>query len=64
MATIIGIAPQLVVFVICIELTVSDGLIYPLEYNYLLNLLFPGYHDMLRIASVERLETDSRMVKI
>lgn len=33
------------------------------EYNYLLNPLFPGYHDRVSIASVEKQKIDSRLIK-
>jgi RES domain-containing protein len=35
----------------------------PSEYNFLLNPLFPGYHDLVKISSVEALKTDARLVK-
>jgi RES domain-containing protein len=34
-----------------------------LEYNYLLNPLFPGYHDLVKISVVEKLIVDARLVK-
>lgn len=34
-----------------------------LEYNYLLNPLFPGYHDLVKINSIEKLNVDARLVK-
>jgi RES domain-containing protein len=33
------------------------------EYNYLLNPLFPGFHDLVRIAAVEELAVDVRLVR-
>ncbi|TZF81473.1 RES family NAD+ phosphorylase [Pedobacter sp. BS3] len=33
------------------------------EYNYLLNPLFPGYHHLVKIESVEKLAVDARLVK-
>jgi RES domain-containing protein len=35
----------------------------PSEYNFLLNPLFPGYHGLVKISSVEALKTDARLVK-
>ncbi|HWD90664.1 MAG TPA: RES family NAD+ phosphorylase [Mucilaginibacter sp.] len=35
----------------------------PLEYNFLLNPLFAGYNDWVRIESVEALKTDERLMK-
>jgi RES domain-containing protein len=37
--------------------------INPTEYNYLLNPLFPGYHELVRIESLSPLEVDKRLVK-
>ena len=34
------------------------------EYNYLLNPLFAGYHDRVRIVSVDRLPVDNRLIRI
>jgi RES domain-containing protein len=34
-----------------------------IEYNYLLNPLFPGYHNLVRIHIVEKLNVDARFVK-
>lgn len=34
------------------------------EYNYLLNPLYPGYHDMVKVISVERLPVDNRLISI
>ncbi|MBB5637477.1 RES domain-containing protein [Pedobacter cryoconitis] len=34
-----------------------------LEYNYLLNPLFPGYHDLVKIRLIEELAVDARLVK-
>ncbi|MHA4896012.1 RES family NAD+ phosphorylase [Pedobacter sp. PWIIR3] len=33
------------------------------EHNILLNPLFPGYHDLVKVVSVERLHIDARLVK-
>lgn len=33
------------------------------EYNYLLNPLFPGYNDLIKIHSIEKITVDSRLVK-
>jgi RES domain-containing protein len=33
------------------------------EYNYLLNPLFPGYHDQVKVSSVEKLTVDARLAK-
>jgi len=33
----------------------------PSEYNFLLNPLYPGYHDRVKIHSVELLKTDARL---
>lgn len=34
------------------------------EFNYLLNPLFPGYHDLVQVTSVERLPVDNRLINI
>jgi len=34
------------------------------EFNCLLNPLFAGYHDLVKVASVERLPVDSRLIDI
>ncbi|MGY0037754.1 hypothetical protein [Pedobacter sp. NJ-S-72] len=34
-----------------------------LEYNYLLNPLFSGYHDLVMIRLIEELAVDARLVK-
>lgn len=34
-----------------------------LEYNFLLNPLFPGYHDLVKVVSIERLQVDVRLIK-
>jgi RES domain-containing protein len=34
-----------------------------LEYNYLLNPLFSGYHDLVKIIAVEELPVDVRLVR-
>lgn len=36
----------------------------PKEFNCLLNPLFPGYHELVNVTSVERLPIDSRLIKI
>lgn len=36
----------------------------PKEYNYLLNPLFPRYHDLVGVASTEQLPIDNRLIKI
>lgn len=36
----------------------------PKEFNCLLNPLFPGYHDLVRIVSVEQLPIDNRLINI
>lgn len=33
------------------------------EYNYLLNPLFPRYHDLVKISVVEKLKVDTRLIK-
>lgn len=33
------------------------------EYNYLLNPIFPRYHDLVKIISVERLDIDQRLIE-
>lgn len=33
------------------------------EYNLLLNPLFPGYHDLVKIISIEPLPVDKRLIK-
>lgn len=35
----------------------------PSEFNYLLNPLFPGFHDIVKIKKVTPLAVDSRLVK-
>jgi RES domain-containing protein len=35
----------------------------PAEYNFLLNPLYPGYHDLLKIDSVEPLKIDARLTR-
>jgi RES domain-containing protein len=35
----------------------------PSEYNFLLNPLFPGYHDRVKVKSVEPLNIDARLVR-
>jgi RES domain-containing protein len=35
----------------------------PSEFNFLLNPLFPGYQDMVTIASVQRLNIDVRLIR-
>lgn len=37
--------------------------INPSDHNYLLNPLFPGFHELIRIVSVEELPVDVRLVK-
>lgn len=37
--------------------------INPMEYNYLLNPLFPGFHDLIRVVTVEELAVDARLVR-
>jgi RES domain-containing protein len=32
------------------------------EYNYLLNPLFPRFHDLVKIVDVEKIKTDERLV--
>lgn len=34
----------------------------PYEYNYLLNPLFPRYHDLVKVISVEKLTIDTRLI--
>jgi RES domain-containing protein len=36
--------------------------INPAEYNYLLNPLFPRYHNLVKIISIEELKVDNRLV--
>ncbi|WP_028297094.1 RES family NAD+ phosphorylase [Olivibacter sitiensis] len=36
----------------------------PKEFNFLLNPLFPRYHDMVKVGSVEPLPVDNRLIKI
>lgn len=33
------------------------------EYNYLLNPLFPGFRDVAKVVSVEKLNVDARLIK-
>jgi len=35
----------------------------PYEFNFLLNPLFHGYHDIVKINAVEKLNIDSRLIK-
>jgi RES domain-containing protein len=34
----------------------------PMEFNYLLNPLFPAYHDLVKMNRVERIEIDTRLI--
>lgn len=36
----------------------------PKEFNCLLNPLFPGYHDLVTVISVEQLPIDNRLIRI
>lgn len=36
--------------------------VLPSEYNILLNPLFPGYTDLVRIRRIDKLETDPRLI--
>ncbi|MFC7523285.1 RES family NAD+ phosphorylase [Parapedobacter sp. GCM10030251] len=36
----------------------------PKEFNCLLNPLFPGYHDLVAVISVEQLPIDNRLIRI
>jgi RES domain-containing protein len=36
--------------------------VLPSEYNILLNPLFPGYTDLVKIRRIDKLETDSRLM--
>lgn len=33
------------------------------EYNYLLNPLYPGYHDLIKVRSIDPLDIDSRLIR-
>lgn len=35
----------------------------PTEFNFLLNPLFPGYHDKIAVISIQQLNIDSRLVR-
>jgi RES domain-containing protein len=35
----------------------------PSEYNFLLNPVFPGFHDLVKVAKIELLRTDARLAK-
>jgi len=35
----------------------------PSEFNFLLNPLFPGYHDKIKLRSIELIDTDSRLIR-
>ena len=35
----------------------------PSEYNFLLNPLFPGYHDKIKLQSIEPLNIDARLIR-
>ncbi len=37
--------------------------INPSEYNFLLNPLFPGYHDRVTVHSVQKLNIDTRLIR-
>lgn len=37
--------------------------INPAECNYLLNPLFPGFHDMVKVRSFEKLPVDPRLIR-
>jgi RES domain-containing protein len=37
--------------------------INPLEFNFLLNPLFPGFHDLIKIESVTSLNIDTRLLR-
>jgi len=39
------------------------SVINPSEYSFLLNPLFPGYHELVKIASVVRLNIDARLIR-
>jgi RES domain-containing protein len=39
------------------------SVINPSEYNFLLNPLFPGYHDLVAIASTVKLNIDARLMR-
>ena len=39
------------------------SVINPSEFNYLLNPLYPGYHDLVKIQSIDKLRIDSRLIK-
>jgi hypothetical protein len=36
--------------------------VFPVEWNLLLNPLFPGYTDLVRVESIQSLDTDSRLI--
>jgi len=36
----------------------------PKEFNCLLNPLFPGFHDLVKVVSVDQLPVDSRLIRI
>ena len=36
----------------------------PKEYNYLLNPMYPGYHELVQVTSVEQLPVDGRLIHI
>lgn len=36
--------------------------VFPVEWNLLLNPLFPGYTDLVRVEAIQSLETDSRLL--
>ena len=35
----------------------------PTEFNFLLNPLFPGYHDKIAVNSIQQLNIDSRLAR-
>jgi RES domain-containing protein len=37
--------------------------INPIEYNYLLNPLYPRYHNLVKIISVKEIKVDNRLVR-
>ncbi|HEY8928884.1 MAG TPA: RES family NAD+ phosphorylase [Mucilaginibacter sp.] len=35
----------------------------PSEYNFLLNPLFPGYHELITVESIKMIDIDSRLIR-
>lgn len=47
----------------CLGIRVRSA-VNPKEYNCLLNPLYPGYHDLVKVTSAEQLPVDGRLIHI